>query len=122
MSLPPDTLAELQSAAIRFRDERDWAQFHTPKDLALGLTIEAGELAELFLWQSQAQSLDALKSDPAFQRRLKEELADVQIFLFYLAQSGGVDLADAVRNKLALNAAKYPVDKARGKATKYTEL
>jgi len=122
MSPPPDTLAALQAAAIRFRDEREWAQFHTPKDLALGLTIEAGELAELFLWKTREESNAAIRGDLDFRRRLAEELADVQIYLLYLAQAGGFDLADAVRNKLAINAAKYPVDKARGSTAKYTEL
>ncbi len=122
MSPPPDTLAALQAAVIRFRDEREWAQFHTPKDLALGLNIEAGELAELFLWKSREQTTAALKGDPAFRQRLAEELADVQIYLCYLAQAGGLDLSEAVRTKLVLNAAKYPVEKARGNATKYTEL
>lgn len=119
---PPDTLAALQAAAIRFRDEREWAQFHTPKDLALGLTIEAGELAELFLWKTREQATSALRGDLAFRQRLAEEMADVQIFLLYLAQAGGLDLAEAVRAKLAANAVKYPVDKARGSAAKYTEL
>lgn len=122
MSAALDTLADLQAAAIRFRDEREWAQFHTPKDLALGLTIEAGELAELFLWKSPAQTEAGLRSDPEFRQRLAHELADVQIFLLYLAQAAELDLAAAVRTKLALNAAKYPVAKARGNATKYTEL
>ena len=122
MSAAPDTLADLQAAAIRFRDERDWAQFHTPKDLALGLTAEAGELAELFLWQTSSQIETALRDDPAFRLRLCHELADVQIFLFYLAKAGELDLAAAVRAKISLNAAKYPVEKARGNATKYTEL
>jgi dCTP diphosphatase len=117
-----DTLSSLQEAALRFRDERDWAKFHTPKDLALGLTIEAGELAELFLWKTPAQADAALREDAEFRRRLGEELADVQIFLLYLARAGGLDLGAAVRAKLAANAAKYPVEKARGSAAKYTEL
>jgi NTP pyrophosphatase (non-canonical NTP hydrolase) len=115
------TLAELQAEAIRFRDERDWAQFHAPKDLALGLTVEAGELAELFLWKSREQAAAAL-GDAAFRRRLGEELADVQVFLLYLAEAAGLDLAAATRAKIAANALKYPVEKARGSAAKYTEL
>lgn len=115
------TLADLQVEAIRFRDERDWAQFHTPKNLALGLTVEAGELAELFLWKTREQAATAL-GDAAFRGRLGEELADVQIFLLYLAESAGLDLAAATRAKIAANALKYPVEKARGNAAKYTEL
>ena len=122
MEAPHDTLAALQEAAIRFRDERDWAQFHTPKDLALGLTVEAGELAELFLWKSPAQADAAVRGDPEFRQRLADELADVQIFLLYLAQGAGLDLAAAVRAKIARNGAKYPVEKSRGSAAKYTEL
>lgn len=116
-----DTLAALQAAAIRFRDERDWAQFHAPKDLALGLTVEAGELAELFLWKTREQAAAALR-DEAFRRRLGEEAADVLIFLCYLADAAGLDLAAAARAKLAANALKYPIEKARGSAAKYTEL
>lgn len=122
MTAASDSLADLQAAAIRFRDERDWAQFHTPKDLALGLTIEAGELAELFLWKTAQQAVSALRDDSDFRQRLADELADVQIFLFYLSKAGELDLSAAVRAKIAKNAAKYPVEKARGNAVKYTEL
>lgn len=104
MTVASDSLADLQAAAIRFRDERDWAQFHTPKDLALGLTIEAGELAELFLWKTAQQSVSAMRDDFDFRQRLADELAA------------------AVREKIAKNAGKYPVEKARGNAVKYTEL
>ena len=75
---PPDTLAALQAAAIRFRDEREWAQFHTPKDLALGLTIEAGELAELFLWKTREQATAALRGDLAFRPGPRRKGADRQ--------------------------------------------
>lgn len=114
-------LDELCAAAIRFRDERDWAQFHSPKNLALGLSIEAAELAELFLWRTDAESRADL-DEPEFRERLSHELADVLVYLLYLANDAGLDLAEAVRAKLALNAEKYPVERAKGSAKKYTEL
>jgi NTP pyrophosphatase (non-canonical NTP hydrolase) len=116
-----DSIRQLLDEALRFRDERDWAQFHTPKDLALGLTIEAGELAELMLWKSEREIEESLRDD-RFRERVREELADVQLFVLYLAHRLGVPLADAVREKLAKNAVKYPVEKSRGNAKKYTEL
>ncbi len=116
-----DSLSKLQEAVIAFRDERDWEQFHLPKDLALGLSIEAGELAELFLWKTQAEVETALQ-EPKFKGRLADELADVLVFLLYLAESSSIDLGDAVIAKMAKNAEKYPVHKARGSATKYTDL
>lgn len=122
MPLTPDTLAALQAEVVAFRDAREWEQFHTPKDLALGLTVEAAELAELFLWKTPPQAEAALQDDAAFRQRFAEELADVQIFLLYLAHAGGLDLAAAVRAKIAKNGANYPVAKARGSAAKYTEL
>lgn len=116
-----DAFDELRDAALRFRDERDWAQFHTPKDLAMGLSIEAAELCELFLWKGPDESREALE-DEDFRRRVAHELADVQVFLLYLAHATGVSLPDAVRDKLRLNAEKYPADKARGVAKKWNEL
>lgn len=117
-----DTLQDLQAAAIAFRDARDWAQFHQPKDLALGLSVEAAELAELFLWKSPEDARAAAREDPASRERLADEMADVQTFLLYLAEESGLDLGAAVRRKLEKNAAKYPVEQARGSAAKYTEL
>lgn len=116
-----DVLQELRELVLRFRDERDWAQFHTPKDLALGLQIEAAELAELFLWKDRAQASESM-GDAAFREQLADELADVQTFLLYLADAAEIDLADAVRVKVEKNALKYPVDQARGSAKKYDEL
>jgi NTP pyrophosphatase (non-canonical NTP hydrolase) len=115
------SIHDLQKAAIQFRDDRDWKQFHKIKDLVLGLGIEVGELGELVLWKQEAETVSQLK-DPAFLQRVKEELADIQIFLLYLAESTDVDLAEAVKDKLILNAEKYPVDKSFGSAAKYTDL
>ena len=116
-----DSFKALQREAVLFRDERDWAQFHLPKDLALGLGIEAGELGELFLWKTADEVRQSLEDD-GFRTRLAEEMADVQMFLLYLAEVSGISLPEAVRAKLKVNAEKYPVEKARGTARKYTEL
>jgi hypothetical protein len=104
---------QLIALVRQFRDERDWAQFHNAKDLATGLSIEAGELLEQFLWK---QPKDA---DPA---KVRAELADVLIFALLLAHEQKIDLNQAIRDKLAENAAKYPVDKAKGRSTKYDQL
>ena len=104
---------KLTAELRKFRDERDWAQFHNPKDLAIALSIESGELLELFLWKA-AEDADAEK--------IKEELADVLAYAFMLADQYGLDVAQIMREKLDKNALKYPVDKAKGSAKKYTEL
>ena len=108
-----DEIKQLTDAVLRFRDARDWAQFHNPKDLALGLSIEASELLECFLWK------DAKAADPA---KIKEEIADVLIYTLLLAHESKIDLADAVRSKLKRNSEKYPVDKAKGRSDKYDKL
>ncbi len=102
--------------ALAFREERDWVQFHNPKDLAISVSIEAAELLEVFQW-SGADLEVAAKADKA-----KEEIADVIIYCIYLADALGVDLADAIGSKIDKNARKYPADKARGNARKYIEL
>jgi NTP pyrophosphatase (non-canonical NTP hydrolase) len=101
---------------VSFRDERDWAQFHDSKNLALALSIEAAELNELFLWkkESQAEDVDLDK--------LKEELADVFVFAILLAGKHGLDVPTIIREKVAANAEKYPVEKAKGTAAKYKDL
>jgi NTP pyrophosphatase (non-canonical NTP hydrolase) len=98
---------------VEFRDKRNWAQFHNPKDLALGLSIEAAELNELFLWKKPEEA------DPA---RVREELADVLIFTLMLLEKYGLDLEEIVQEKLAANEKKYPADKARNSAAKYNDL
>jgi len=98
---------------VEFRDKRNWAQFHNSKDLALGLSIEAAELNELFLWKKPEEA------DPA---RVREELADVLIFALMLLEKYGLDLERIVLEKLAANEEKYPPDKARNSAAKYTDL
>ncbi len=112
------TVAALQAEALRFRDARDWAPFHKAKDLAVGLAVEAGELLELFLWKSEAET-EAARTDPTARERVGEELADVLMFVLYLAHERGVDLPAAFHDKLRKNAAKYPVERFKGTARKY---
>src|SRR5438309_3634460 len=113
------TLDELTQLWIRFRAERDWAQFHNPKDVALSLTLEAAELLELMQWRSGPELQQHLTAN---REALADELADVLGWVLVLAHDQGIDLEDAMKKKLEKNAAKYPVDKARGVAKKYTEL
>lgn len=112
-------LDELTRAVLRFRDERDWKQFHNPKDVALSLMLEAGELLELFQWQDAAQVAETARARKA---ELADELADVLCYTLLMAHELGIDLAEALPAKLAKNAIKYPVDKARGSSSKYSEL
>ena len=114
-----DSLIELRDALRRFAAERDWQQFHTPKNLAIALSVEASELLEHFQWLSDAesQSLDATQL-----ARVRDEIADVLLYLVLLADRLDVDLLAAARDKLALNAKKYPADKSRGSSRKYTDL
>ena len=106
---PPliDTAA-LEHALEEFAKARDWEQFHSPKNLAMALTGEVGELVELFQWLTEAQSRDAMK-DPALAMRVQEEIADVMLYLVRMASVLGVDLDIAVRDKLVKNNFKYPV-------------
>jgi NTP pyrophosphatase (non-canonical NTP hydrolase) len=108
----PDPLRELRDALRQFAAEREWEQFHAPKSLAIALSVEAAELLELFQWNE-------LLDDPA---RVREELADVLLYLVRLADRLDVDLAAAAREKIARNAEKYPVTKARGNRRKYSDL
>lgn len=101
---------------IRFRNERDWEQFHDSKNLALAISIEAAELNELFLWK-KGDDVENINKD-----RLKEELADILSFSFLLAEKHNLDIFDIVSEKIRNNALKYPVDKAKGTAKKYDEL
>jgi NTP pyrophosphatase (non-canonical NTP hydrolase) len=112
------SLEELRERLRAFAAERDWEQFHSPKNLAMALIVEAGELVEHFQWLTEAQSLalPAGKREPVAQ-----ELADVLIYLVRLADRLDIDLLSAAEAKLALNAAKYPADRVRGSARKYDE-
>jgi NTP pyrophosphatase (non-canonical NTP hydrolase) len=107
-----DALITLRNSLRDFANERDWDQFHSPKNLAMALAVEAAELLEHYQWQEAAEN-------PA---KVREEVADVLLYLIRLADRLDIDLAAAARDKIALNAQKYPVEKARGSARKYTEL
>ncbi|MBX3601621.1 MAG: nucleotide pyrophosphohydrolase [Rubrivivax sp.] len=110
-------VAGLQAAIARFARERDWEPFHSPKNLAMALTGEVGELVEIFQWLSEDASR-AVAREPGSARRVRDELADVLIYLVRLAAVLEVDLDEAVRSKLAANAQRYPVERARGHARK----
>lgn len=107
---------ELIDLLEKFRDDRDWAQFHDSKNLALALSIEAAELNELFLWKKDD---DAEKVD---KQRLREELADVFAYAIMLAGRHGLDVSEIVKEKIVQNAKKYPVDQSKGNSAKYRDL
>ena len=98
---------------LQFRNDRDWEQFHNSKDLSLALSVEASELLELFLWKG---------NEDVAPERLKEELADVLMYAILLAEKHQLNLDEVIQEKLAKNSQKYPVQKARGNATKYDKL
>ena len=114
-----DSLIELRNTVRQFVAERDWDQFHSPKNLAAALSVEASELLEHFQWLTEEQS-NNLSAEKIAQVRL--EMADVLIYLVRIADKLDVDLIASASDKVALNAKKYPVDKARGSMRKYTEL
>lgn len=114
-TLPRDSLAHLALALQRFADERNWAQFHAPKNLAAALVVEAGELLEPFQWLTEAQSRDL---PPDTKEAVTLEMADVLLYLVQLANALDVDLVDAAQRKMVINARKYPVERAKGSAVK----
>ena len=113
-------LDDLTMEVRRFSSERDWEQFHTPKNLVMALMGEVGELAELFQWLNESQTT-AFLEDSGDADRVGEEVADVFYYLLRLADVLGIDLGTALIAKLEVNAMKYPVDKAKGSSAKYTE-
>lgn len=106
----------------KFRDARDWEQFHDPKNLVEALVIEAGELMEHFLWKDKKQIAKELETNKAFREEVSDELADVFGYVLLLSESTGIDLVHARNIKQEKNNKKYPVEKAKGKSTKYTKL
>ena len=106
-------IEEISGVLLRFRNERDWEQFHNPKDLALAISVEAAELLELFLWKN---------SEDANQEKVKEELADIFAYAFMLAHKYDFDVKRIVLEKIQKNRKKYPVEKSKGTAKKYNEL
>ena len=107
-------MESLMKLLLEFRDNRDWAQFHSPKNLAISIAVEVGELLEHFQWTEEG--------DAVFEKEVSEEIADVFIYLLLLSNELGIDLLEAARKKVKDNESKYPVNKAKGTSMKYTEL
>ena len=120
MAPPPDEPIRSLTLTLRqFAEDRNWDQFHAPKNLAIALSVEASELLEIFQWMPDRDSRDLA---PDIRTRVTEELADVFLYLVRLADKLDVDLMGAAQSKLATNALKYPVATARGSSKKYTDL
>ncbi len=113
------TLAQLTAQIRGFVEERDWAQFHTPKDLAIGLSTEAAEVLEHFRFRSDQEIAKCLEGE-SFRRAVGHELADALYFVLLMCDRFGLDAAQMLEEKLAISARRYPVEKARGKNLKYT--
>lgn len=113
-----DSIQQLRQRLQQFADARDWAPFHSPKNLASALIVEAGELLEHFQWMTEAQSREL---DEGRKQEVAHEMADVLLYLVQLSSALDIDLLKAADEKIALNARKYPVDKARGSSRKYDE-
>jgi NTP pyrophosphatase (non-canonical NTP hydrolase) len=111
--------ADLLKQLIEFRRERDWEQFHNPKDIAISLSIEAAELLEWFQWRDKTEIKQMLETDK--REALEDEIADVAVYLSYLCYDLNIDLEQAIKRKMDKNAAKYPVEKVKGRADKYNE-
>ena len=114
------SIDDLQQKVAKFRDDRNWKQFHGPKDLAVSIAIEAAELMECFQWKSKEDVEKYLASDRSVE--VREEMADVLIYLLNLADVLNIDLLDAAYKKLEKNSGKYPVEKAKDNAKKYSDL
>ena len=112
------TIAELTDKIRAFRDARDWAQFHKPKDMAAAVAIEAAELQEHFLWKTHEESAEHVVRQGD---EVAEEMADIAIYLMLMADDAGIDLGQAIETKRAINEKRYPADKARGRNNKYTD-
>lgn len=115
------TIEDIKKHVLAFAREREWEQFHSPKNLSMALAAEAGELMEHFLWATPEQSR-GIANDAAKRGKIADELADVVIYAVEFANATGLDLAAAIEAKMIANGKKYPVEKARGRADKYTEL
>jgi len=113
-----DKLEQIKASLQKFADDRDWDQFHSPKNLSMALSVEASELVECFQWLTEAQSQNL---SPEQLSAVKDEMADVQIYLLRLATKLNVNMVEAVNQKIKKNALKYPIDKVKGSAKKYTE-
>lgn len=114
-------LQALTAELLAFRDARDWRQFHSLRNLIVSLNLEAGELLELTQWKSD-EEIEALTAEPATAEALRDECADILLYLLLIAETAGIDLLAAARSKLAKNDEKYPIELARGSRAKYTVL
>ena len=114
-----DKLTEIKDNLLNFRKERDWEQFHDPKNLAEAISIEAGELLENFLWKKSSDSRNLSEEEL---QNVKEEASDIFTYLLYLCEEFNIDLYSEVMGKMKKNAIKYPVDKAKGNSNKYNKI
>ena len=112
-------IKELEEIIVKFRDARDWKQFHNPKDIALSLVLEATEVLEHFQWKNEKQVAEHMQSH---KEDVGEELADVLYWVLLLAHDSGIDIVEALKKKMEKNDKKYPVEKSKGRSAKYTEL
>ncbi len=113
------TLAELKEKVALFMGEREWGQFHSPKNMSMAIATEAAELMEIFRWLTEAQSWDALKTN---KKEIEHEIADVAMAIIEFCNQANIDLTTALIEKLDLAAKKYPIEKAKGNCAKYTDL
>ena len=113
-----DSLIELRTRINTFVEERDWAQFHSPKNLAMAMIVEAGEVVEHFQWMTEQESLNL---NAETKEQVGQELSDTFVYLLRIAEVCGIDLIDSANKKIDLNAKKYPVEKVKGSNAKYTE-
>ena len=114
------SIEDLTNKILKFRDEREWAKYHTPKNLALSIVIELGELLEHFQWKSNEEIFEDIKNDKT-KKEIEEELADVLIYIFLLGHELGIDLTSAIEKKVKLNEKKYPVHLVKGRYRKLKE-
>ena len=114
-----DEIKNMIEKIKKFRDERDWMQFHDPKNMAVSIMIEAAELLEHFQWKNKDEVQEYIKAN---KEEISDEVADIMAFLIEFCDNSGIDLEKAIENKLQKNAKKYPVNKSKGVATKYTKL
>lgn len=114
-------IQELKDRILAFAKERDWEQFHSPKNLSMAISAEAAELMEHFLWQSAVSSREDVHTEE-LREKILEEIADILIFTIEFANVSGIDIASAITSKMEKNALKYPIEKAKGSSKKYTDL
>jgi len=115
------TLEELKQTVAAFAEEREWVQYHSLKNLAMSISIEASELMERFQWVDNPES-NKLVDDSSARQAVEDELADVVIYALQFANRANIDLSDAIERKMGINAIKYPIDKSKGRSDKYDTL